>query len=62
MELCKGLNSKGLNIFLKNRTAENRNNYVNQRNLRVTLPRKSKREFYGNLNKKKLCDNKNFGV
>ena len=50
--------SKLRNIFLKNRTEENRNNYAKQRNLCVTLLRKSKREFYGNLNEKKLCDNK----
>ena len=48
--------SKLRNIFLKNRTKENRNNYARQRNLCVTLLRKSKRELYGNLNEKKLCD------
>ena len=53
--------SKLRNIFLKNRTEENRNNYAKQRNLCVTLLRKNKREFYGNLNEKKLCDNKKFG-
>ena len=52
--------SKLRNIFRKNRTEENRNNYAKQRNLCVTLLRKSKREFYGNLNEKKLCDNKKF--
>ena len=45
---------------LKNRTEENRNNYAKQRNLRVIFLRKSKREFYGNLNEKKLCDDKKF--
>ena len=53
--------SKLRNIFLKNRTEENRNNYAKQRNLCVTLLRKNKREFYGNLSEKKLCDNKKFG-
>ena len=52
--------SKLRNIFLKNRTEENRNNYAKQRNLYVTILRKSKREFYGNINEKKLCDNKKF--
>ena len=52
--------SKLRNIFLKNGTEENRNNYPKQRNLCVILLRKSKREFYGNLNEKKLCDNKKF--
>ena len=52
--------SKLRNIFLKKRSEENRNNYAKQRNLCVTLQRKSKREFSGNLNEKKLCDNKKF--
>ena len=52
--------SKLRNIFLKNRTEENRNNYAKQRNLCVTLLRKSKREYFGNLDEKKLCDNKKF--
>ena len=52
--------SKLRNIFLKNRTEKNRKNYVKQRNLCVTPLRKSKREFYGNLNAKKLCDTKKF--
>ena len=54
--------SKLRNIFLKNRTKENRNNYARHRNLCVTLLRKSKREIYGNLNEKKLCDKKFWGV
>ena len=48
------------NIFLKSRTEENRNDYTKQRNLCVTLLRKSKREFYGNLNEKKIYDNKKY--
>ena len=48
------------NIFLKSRTEKNRNGYTKQRNLCVTLLRKSKREFYGNLNEKKICDNKKY--
>ena len=52
--------SKPRNLFLKNRTEENRNNYVKQRNLCVTLLRKSKREFFGSLNETHLCDNKKF--
>ena len=52
--------SKLRNVFLKKRTEENRNNYVKQRNLCVTLLRKSKREFFGSLNVKDLCDNKKF--
>ena len=52
--------SKLRNMFLKNRTEENRKNYAKQRNLCVTLLRKSKREYFGNLDEKKLCDNKKF--
>ena len=48
------------NIFLKNRTEENRNHYTKQRNFCVTLLRKSKIEFYGSLNVKNLRDNKKF--
>ena len=42
--------SKLRNIFLKNKTEENRNNYRKQRNLCAILLKKSEREFYGNLN------------
>ena len=38
--------SKLRNLFLKKRTKENRNNYVRQRNLCVTLLQKIKREFF----------------
>ena len=52
--------SKLRNLFLKKRTEENRNNYVKQRNLCVTLLQKSKREFFGSLNETHLCNNKKF--
>ena len=52
--------SKLRNLFLKNKTEENRSNYSKQRNLCVTLLRKSKREYFGNLNEKNLCNNKKF--
>ena len=52
--------SKLRNIFLKNRTEQNRKNYAKQRNLCVTLLRKNMREHFGNLDEKKLCDNKKF--
>ena len=54
------LRSKFRNIFLKNRTEENRRNYSKQRNLCVALLRKSKREYFGNLDEKKVCDNEKF--
>ena len=52
--------SKLRNLFLKNRTEENTYNYVKQKNLCVTLLRKSKKEFFGSLNETHLCDNKKF--
>ena len=54
--------SKLRNIFLKNRTEENRKNYAKQRNLCVTLLQKSKRKYFGNLDEKKYVTIKNFGV
>ena len=54
------LRTKLWNIFLKNRTEENKNRYTKQRNLCVTLLRKSKREYFNNLNEKNFCDNKKF--
>ena len=52
--------SKLRNLFPKNRTEKNRNNYVKQRHLCVTLLRKSKRGFLGSLSETDLCDNKKF--
>ena len=52
--------SKLRKLLLNKRTEENRNNYVKPRSLSVTLLRKSKREFFWNLNEKNLCDNKKF--
>ena len=52
--------SKLRDLFLKKRTEENRNNYVKQRNTCVRLLRKSKREFFGNLNEADLCDDKKY--
>ena len=54
------LRTKLRNIFLKNRTEENKDRYTKQRNLCVTLLRKSKREYFNNLNEKNVCDNKKF--
>ena len=48
------------NTFLKNRSEENKKNYNIQRNYRVSLLRKSKRDFYNNLNEKNICDNRKF--
>ena len=48
------------NTFLKNRSNENKTNYVKQRNHCVSLLRKTKREYYSNLDEQKNCDNKTF--
>ena len=53
------LKTKLRNIFLKNRTEENKSRYTKQRNLCVTLLRKIKREYFNNLNEKNFCENKN---
>ena len=54
------LRSKFRNISLKNITEEDRRNYSKQRNLCVALLLKSKREYFGNVDEKKVCDNKKF--
>ena len=41
--------SKLRNVFLKNKTEENRSNYSKQRNLCITFLRKSNTEYLGNL-------------
>ena len=46
--------------FLKNMSNENKTNYVKQRNHCVSLLRKTQREYYSNLDEKKICDNKTF--
>ena len=48
------------NKFLINRSPGNRENFNKQRNYCVHLVRKSKREYYGNLNEKNVTYNKTF--
>ena len=48
------------NKFLKNRSNENKRNFVKQRNHCVSLLRKTKREYYSNLDEKEICDRKTF--
>ena len=48
------------NKFLKNRNDENRKKYSKQRNYCVSLLRKTKKQYYGDLNEKNLLDNKKF--
>ena len=54
------LRTKLRNIFLKNRTEENKGRYTKQRNLSVTILRKRKREYFNNLNEIDVWDNKIF--
>ena len=50
--------TKRRNKFLKDRTEENRNRYASQRSYCVSLFKKTKKEYFGNLNEKNVCDNK----
>ena len=52
--------SKLKNIYNKNRTDVNWANYKKQRNFCVTLLRRTKKEYFQNLNVKDLSDNKTF--
>ena len=54
------LRTKLRNKFFKNGSNENKTNYVKQRNHCVFLLRKTKREYYSNLDEKNICDNKAF--
>ena len=46
------------NIFLKNRSEENKINYNKQKNLCLTILRKSKKEYYQHLSVENACCNK----
>ena len=46
------------NKFFKEKTEENGRNYYKQRIYCVTLLRKSKKEYYGSVDKKHVTDNK----
>ena len=48
------------NKYLKHETEENRLLHTQQRNKCVSLLRKTKMNYYGNLNQKDITDNKNF--
>ena len=52
--------SKLRNLYIKNRTEENKNNYVKQRNYCVNFLRKIKRNYYDNLNISDIKDNRKF--
>ena len=48
------------NIYLKNRADNNKREYNKQRNYSVSLLRKTKTNYYANLDEKDLTDNKQF--
>ena len=48
------------NKFLENRTESNRVCYNKQQNFCVSLLRKTKKDYYGNVNEKDVMDNKKF--
>ena len=48
------------NQFLKNKTDENKSRYTKQRNYCVSLLRKTKTQYYSNLDEKNVTDNKAF--
>ena len=48
------------NRFLRNRSEENRKLFCKQINKCVSLLRKSKKDYFANLNKKNITDNKRF--
>ena len=45
------------NWYLKKRSEQNRLSYVRQRNYCVSLLRKTKKDYYANLNVKDIVDN-----
>ena len=47
------------NKYLKNRSEEDRQRFRKQRNLCVSLLRKTKRSYYSNINEKNIIDNRN---
>ena len=48
------------NRYLKESSEDNARDYRKQRNKCVSLLKKAKKEFYGNLNPSTICDNKTF--
>ena len=48
------------NRFLKNRSEENRKLFCKQRNMCVSLLRKSKKGYFENLNEKNIKENERF--
>ena len=53
-------NSRLRNIFLKSKSEADKKNYVRQRNYCVSLLRRTKKEYYKNLDPQKVPDNRTF--
>ena len=48
------------NLFSKSKSEADKKNYVKQRNYCVSLLRRTKKEYYGNLDPRKIADNRTF--
>ena len=57
---ARSTRSRLRNRFLKNKSEENRKLLSKQRNKCVSLLRKSKKDYFANLNEKNITDNKRF--
>ena len=56
------IKSKLRNKFLKDRTKKNKKAYRNKRNICVNILRKTKKQYYSNLEISKAADNKKFWI
>ena len=54
------IRSKLRNKFLKDKNEQSRNDYQKQRNLRVTLIRRARQQYFSSLDLSLIDDNKNF--
>ena len=58
LSIC--MDTRFRNQFLKNRTDKNKSRYTKQRNYCVSLLRKTKTQYYNNLDEKNVTDHKAF--
>ena len=49
------------NKFLRSKSEADKKHYVKQKSYCVSLLRRTKKEYYGNLDPKKVADNRMFG-
>ena len=61
-ELSKAImnQTRLMNVYLRKRSDENRKKYSKQRNYCLSLLRRTKRNYYSNLDAKSVTDNKTF--